>query len=684
MADTLGQFFKEQKRHQDVVDPSLVTPPPQLSVPMPVQPLEASPSLSAPAPIGPLEKAPALSTPVAPGFEGPPKLSVPVAPGFEPAPPLDVPPVIPFEPAPPLDTPAVIPFEDAPPLSVPVAPGFEDAPPLSTPVAPGFEAAPPLSTPIAPTFEPPPPLSTPVAPGPEAAPPLSTPAQIVYPAVDVDTRRHSDDPAVRAAENGTGPQNSILSNLTSLDMGVNTSVMVPGLGMVPLNSHLSTHGGKVQAGFDLHLMDALNQRITQLKNTAKDAVAQLVSANVQNASKWATGQLASFAAGKGWRAGGPPIDSGGIDTLKANFNREALVDPTKSTLNPQGNLAQTSQAFADSAVSSSIARQAENLFTEDIKSEDWIPDAMDLRVVNDPTQGDTDSKRQSLAKLFEQESVSVSEFVDPLKSSFASLANSFDSNVESDSVRGFFRVQTTNADTRANTTPKDNDTYVPLVFTDLRPLQAGYYRSVYFRSFINSLSEGLAPNWNMQQFFGRVDPVATYQSTNRTINLGFRVVTTTPEELDINYKKLAWLKSMAYPQYDSRMQYYAGPVVRMRVGDIINAVGKEGNRGLAGVITNLQFNYGEGTWELLNGRRLPREISVDVSFHALHDTPVGLIRGTSDAGSETQFGGIELAQGVLVANHQRFHDAFTKTDYLNIGKGIEPEPIPNDVSGTNG
>jgi hypothetical protein len=210
---------------------------------------------------------------------------------------------------------------------------------------------------------------------------------------------------------------------------------------------------------------------------------------------------------------------------------------------------------------------------------------------------------------------------------------------------------------------------MPLVFTDLRALQGKHYRSVYFRPFIKSLSEELSPQWNMQSFFGRVDAVATYKSTDRKINLAFKVVAFAPEDLETMYQKIGWLTSMVYPQYQSSV-YYAGPVIRMRVGDIINAVGKEGNRGVPGVITSLNFNYDQSTWELLNGRRVPREIDVSMGFHVLHEYPIGLYHNLGQNESDLSFGGIRVGgdkQGsseTSYINIDRFRAIFGR-DYLN-------------------
>lgn len=178
----------------------------------------------------------------------------------------------------------------------------------------------------------------------------------------------------------------------------------------------------------------------------------------------------------------------------------------------------------------------------------------------------------------------------------------------------------------------DDQYYVPLCFTDLRPV-GDVFRSVYFRPLIDNLSEGFAPEWNKQQFFGRTDSVATYQSTQRTISLAFKLVAFGPEDVRTIYQKLHWLTSMVYPEYDNNLAYRSGPVVRMRVGDLINAPGPEGARGLPGIIESLDYDYSGKLWELKKDFKMPREVDVSLSFLVLHDVPIG-------RGLEGKFGGL--------------------------------------------
>lgn len=256
------------------------------------------------------------------------------------------------------------------------------------------------------------------------------------------------------------------------------------------------------------------------------------------------------------------------------------------------------------------------------------------------------------------------------------LSSWFVSEGGNDDSKGYFEYRGSDS-----ALPSDDDAYVPLVFTDLRPSKSTY-RAVYFRPFIKSFNESITPNWNKTNYFGRVDPVATYKSTDRVINLTFTVTCFSSQDLAINMRKLAWLSSMCYPEYAGD-SYKAGPVTRMRIGDMSSAVDSRTGKGLSGIITSLSLNYDQSIWELDTDSKLPRMIEVTVGFQVIHDRAIGLV--TSANGP--QFGGINGGS----ADIRKFRAAFGTVDYLNETAGapvpglasLEPKLIPMEATAIN-
>ena len=188
--------------------------------------------------------------------------------------------------------------------------------------------------------------------------------------------------------------------------------------------------------------------------------------------------------------------------------------------------------------------------------------------------------------------------------------------------------------------PTDDEAYVPLSFTDLRPV-GDMLRTVYFRPFIANISQEFAPDYKESSYYGRTDPVVTYASTARNVALSFAVHAFSPEDLPVIYRKLEWLASMVYPEYDVDQLMRSGPVVRMRVGDLI----KSRQAGLPGVIKSLSYDYTDSRWELKKGWKLPMSINVTLSFLALHDVMIGRGRDGEFGGMTARFTPDDLVAG---------------------------------------
>jgi hypothetical protein len=78
---------------------------------------------------------------------------------------------------------------------------------------------------------------------------------------------------------------------------------------------------------------------------------------------------------------------------------------------------------------------------------------------------------------------------------------------------------------------------------------------------------------------------------------------------------------MVYPMFTPDGFLQAGPIVRMRIGDLFAS----NNRlGIPGYMTALDFSYDDGIWNIEDGKRVPRKISVTLSYTVIHDGNPGL------------------------------------------------------------
>lgn len=165
----------------------------------------------------------------------------------------------------------------------------------------------------------------------------------------------------------------------------------------------------------------------------------------------------------------------------------------------------------------------------------------------------------------------------------------------------------------------DNDAYIPFYFSDLRRPE----RRLYFRAFINELTEDFTPEWSKEKYYGRVDPVGTYMNTTRIIRVGFKIVAMSNVGLSTMWKKINNFLKMMYPTYSSQGVLEKSPLVRMRIGDLI---ADSAGRGLPGFIENANFAYNESPWEIDSYQKGPTEIgkvpmacNLSLTFQVIHE-----------------------------------------------------------------
>ena len=119
---------------------------------------------------------------------------------------------------------------------------------------------------------------------------------------------------------------------------------------------------------------------------------------------------------------------------------------------------------------------------------------------------------------------------------------------------------------------------------------------VEFPAFLTDFSQTFDATWNTEDVFGRMDPIATYQGTKRTMSLGFDVPAGSLTAAEGNLARCADLVKMVYPIYNEKGILSKPPLVRIRFANLIRGrllIEKEGtNRsttekeGLGNVIEN--------------------------------------------------------------------------------------------------
>jgi len=90
-----------------------------------------------------------------------------------------------------------------------------------------------------------------------------------------------------------------------------------------------------------------------------------------------------------------------------------------------------------------------------------------------------------------------------------------------------------------------------------------------FPAFLTDFSQTFDAKWNTEEVFGRMDPIATYQGTKRTMSLGFDLPAGSIEEAKKNLKGCSELIKMVYPVYNNQDILAKPPLTRIQFANLI-------------------------------------------------------------------------------------------------------------------
>ena len=161
---------------------------------------------------------------------------------------------------------------------------------------------------------------------------------------------------------------------------------------------------------------------------------------------------------------------------------------------------------------------------------------------------------------------------------------------------------------------------------------------VQFKAFIESLSNSFKSTWNTENVYGRMDPVATFQNTQRTIAISWAIPAANIREAQHNLNAIAALSSMLYPGYSSNPVTVDGntfstansisrsPLVKMKFANLINASGEsgEGSDGLLGYVDGFDHQIEVSMGFFIDNKKMyPKVIKLSCNFTVLHQHDLG-------------------------------------------------------------
>ena len=94
-------------------------------------------------------------------------------------------------------------------------------------------------------------------------------------------------------------------------------------------------------------------------------------------------------------------------------------------------------------------------------------------------------------------------------------------------------------------------------------------QTIDFRGWVTEFSDQFTSNWNKETVYGRMDPLATFQNTERQISLSFDVVSGNASQAQQNLARINSLISFLYPVYETDQRsvqntLLAAPLLGMR------------------------------------------------------------------------------------------------------------------------
>ena len=95
------------------------------------------------------------------------------------------------------------------------------------------------------------------------------------------------------------------------------------------------------------------------------------------------------------------------------------------------------------------------------------------------------------------------------------------------------------------------DSFFKVKIVHLPTSPTGKENSVSFTGWVTEFQDQFTSNWNTQNAYGRMDPLSTFESTSRAINLGFDVVSADEDEAINNLLQVNRLIEFLYPVYET-------------------------------------------------------------------------------------------------------------------------------------
>ena len=173
-----------------------------------------------------------------------------------------------------------------------------------------------------------------------------------------------------------------------------------------------------------------------------------------------------------------------------------------------------------------------------------------------------------------------------------------------------------------------------LEFRDARSPQPAGENFVTFVAFLTSFSQAFSSNWNEEEVYGRMDPIATFKNTTRTISVAWDLPSSSKDDASQNLERCNQLINLVYPSYahqvgsnKNALAMSKPPLIRLKYANLIAR--DSDNQGLLGYITSINWSpvtdmgYFHAWSPASEAAIFPKVISLSVEFKVLHERTLG-------------------------------------------------------------
>lgn len=161
-----------------------------------------------------------------------------------------------------------------------------------------------------------------------------------------------------------------------------------------------------------------------------------------------------------------------------------------------------------------------------------------------------------------------------------------------------------------------------------------------FPAFVTDFTDSFKSDWKKESLYGKMDPVATYKNTTRTITLAFDIPSENMSEAVLYMQRINFLIRGMYPVYSNgtlgTRVISSPPMFRVKFANFIqninkNAEGQKLNNGILCYIPSFDFKPKvDSGFYATDTQLVPKLISVNLSLEVIHEHPLGNVNVNGD------------------------------------------------------